>query len=144
MTINNKQELIDLIKEKQASAKRDLEKLPRRITINSEKLVSTIRAYEYVIDLIDSAKIVVYPEEMGIEPCEPALKHIEEDKQIDRFREFEFGGAKYFVDAKEIVCIKRYEDGDIEMRLQRNTVLVNEKRYDCNDIFTWWKYWKNK
>ena len=79
MTFNNKQELIDKIKEKEESAKITYEQ-----TFNMQPSYETkekqvknkayMEAYADVMALIDSAKIVVYPEETGKMPCESAPK----------------------------------------------------------------------
>lgn len=79
MTFNNKQELIDKIKEKEESAKIAYEQ-----TFNMQPCYETkekqvknkayMEAYADVMALIDSAKIVVYPEETGKMPCKSAPK----------------------------------------------------------------------
>ena len=79
MTFNNKQELINKIKEKEESAKIAYEQ-----TFNAQPCYETkekqvknkayMEAYADVMALIDSAKIVVYPEETGNMPCESAPK----------------------------------------------------------------------
>ena len=91
MTFNNKQELIDKIKEKEDSAKKTYEGLCKWDCQTPEesqsKLLGKARnkaymdAYADVIALIDSAKIVVYPEETGKMPCESAPKQ-EESKTL--------------------------------------------------------------
>ena len=73
MTFNNKQELINKIKEKEESAKIAYEQ-----TFNAQPCYETkekqvknkayMEAYADVMALIDSAKIVVYPEETGKAP----------------------------------------------------------------------------
>lgn len=111
MTFNNKQELIDKIKEKQESAFNDLKRLVKeqKNTSFTEQAIlkGNVEAYEDVIALIDSAKIVVYPEEIGKEPCEPAPKQDMKVKIIRSayYSEFE-NDITDFIKDKNIIDIK--------------------------------------
>lgn len=112
MTFNNKQELIDKIKEKEESAKIAYEQ-----TFNMQPCYETkekqvknkayMEAYADVMALIDSAKIVVYPEETGKEPCEPATKQDMKIKIIKSayYSEFE-NDITDFIKNKNIIDIK--------------------------------------